>query len=67
MNLKGVGVALVTPFKKDLSIDYTSLENLINYVIEGNVDFLVIMGTTGENTVLSNDEKNSLNWLNFKT
>ena len=60
MQISGTGVALVTPFKKDLSIDYASLENLINYVIEGNVDFLVIMGTTGENTVLSNDEKNSL-------
>ena len=56
-NIEGTGVALVTPFKKDLSIDYKSLENLINYVIDGGVNYLVIMGTTGESTALSNSEK----------
>ena len=58
--LKGTGVALVTPFNEDLSIDYIGLEKLINYQIEGNIDYLVIMGTTGENVVLSNNEKQDI-------
>jgi 4-hydroxy-tetrahydrodipicolinate synthase len=45
---KGVGVALVTPFNTDGSIDYPSLEKLINHVTDNGVDFLVSLGTTGE-------------------
>ena len=62
-NIKGTGVALVTPFKKDLSVDYEGLEKLINHVIVGGVNYLVIMGTTGESAVLSDDEKDKV--LNF--
>ena len=55
--LKGTGVAMVTPFNKDKSIDYKGLENLIEYLIDGGVEFLVSMGTTGESAVLSSQEK----------
>ncbi len=52
----GTGVALVTPFKEDKSIDYPTLEKLIEYVIEGGVDFIVSLGTTGEAITLSSQE-----------
>jgi len=55
--IKGTGVALITPFNEDFSIDYDSLEELINYQINGGIDFLVVMGTTGESVTLSNQEK----------
>ena len=55
--LKGTGVALVTPFKKDKSIDFTALENLIDIQIVGGLDYLVTLGTTGESVVLSDEEK----------
>ncbi len=61
MNIKfGTGVAIITPFKKDLSIDYDALSLLIDHVIDGGVEFIVSMGTTGESAVLSSDEKISL-------
>ena len=56
----GTGVALITPFNEDKTIDYTSLEKLINKVIEGGIDFLVILGTTGEATSINESEKNEL-------
>ena len=46
--LKGTGVALVTPFNTDGTIDYPALEKLVDNVIKGGVDFLVALGTTGE-------------------
>jgi 4-hydroxy-tetrahydrodipicolinate synthase len=55
--LKGTGVALVTPFNADKSIDFAALENLIDIQISGGVDYLVTLGTTGESVVLSDDEK----------
>ncbi|MGC8865391.1 MAG: 4-hydroxy-tetrahydrodipicolinate synthase [Bacteroidales bacterium] len=56
--LKGTGVALVTPFKEDSSIDYASLEKIIHHVSNHGVDYLVVMGTTGETpTLLSNEKK----------
>ena len=58
--IKGTGVALITPFNEDLSVDYVGLENLLNHVIDGGVDFLVLMGTTGESSVLSKSEKNEV-------
>ena len=58
--IKGTGVALITPFNQDLSIDYDGLENLINYQIDGGIDYLVLMGTTGESAVLSKQEKQSV-------
>lgn len=54
---KGTGVALVTPFKNDLQVDYTALENIVNHVINNGVDFLVALGTTSEAAVLTADEK----------
>ncbi len=58
----GTGVAMTTPFKKDKSIDFDALERLIKHV-ENHVDYLVVMGTTGEAAVLSNDEKTEV--VNF--
>ena len=54
---KGTGVALITPFKKDNSIDFDALEKIVNYNIDGGVEYLVVLGTTGEATVLSDLEK----------
>jgi 4-hydroxy-tetrahydrodipicolinate synthase len=53
----GIGVALVTPFQKDGAIDYPALERVIEHVIEGGVDYLVSLGTTGETPTLSDEEK----------
>jgi 4-hydroxy-tetrahydrodipicolinate synthase len=55
--LRGTGVALVTPFKKDHSVDYDALEKLVNFVIKGGVQYVVSLGTTGETPVLSKEEK----------
>lgn len=54
---KGAGTALVTPFKKDYSIDFDALKKLIDFQINGDIDFLVVQGTTGESPTLSWDEK----------
>jgi 4-hydroxy-tetrahydrodipicolinate synthase len=59
-NLIGTGVALVTPFDKNGNVDYTALENLVNFQIENGIDYLVILGTTGEPATLSNEEKNKI-------
>ncbi|MFM6969846.1 MAG: 4-hydroxy-tetrahydrodipicolinate synthase [Sediminibacterium sp.] len=55
--LKGTGVALVTPFKKDQSIDFAALENLIDIQINGGIDYIVTLGTTGESVTLTEKEK----------
>jgi 4-hydroxy-tetrahydrodipicolinate synthase len=55
--LRGTGVALVTPFKEDKSIDFDALKALINFVIEGGVQYVVTLGTTGETPTLSREEK----------
>jgi 4-hydroxy-tetrahydrodipicolinate synthase len=57
---KGTGVALVTPFLEDQQVDYPSLERLINHVISGGVDYLVVLGTTGESATLTASEKAQL-------
>ncbi len=54
---KGVGVALVTPFNSDKSIDFEGLKKLVQLQISGGTDYLVVQGTTGESPVLSQDEK----------
>lgn len=56
----GTGVALVTPFRKDGSVDFKSLEKLVNHVITGGVDYIVALGTTAETPVLSKDEKQAI-------
>lgn len=53
----GTGVALVTPFKKDFSVDTEALKRIVNYVIEGGVEYLVVLGTTAESATLSQEEK----------
>ena len=58
--IKGTGIALITPFNEDFSIDFQSLEKLINYTIDGGVDFFVIIGTTGESVVLSKLERREI-------
>ena len=55
--LVGTGVALVTPFLPNGNVDFDGLTNLINYCIEGNVEYLVVLGTTGESVTLSKPEK----------
>ena len=60
VNLSGTGVALVTPFHKYGTIDFSALNRLLQHVIEGGVDYLVVMGTTGESVTLSKDEKTAL-------
>lgn len=54
---KGTGVALVTPFNADGSIDFQGLEQLVNYQIDNGTDFLVVQGTTGESPTLDMGEK----------
>lgn len=54
---KGTGVAIVTPFKPDFTLDIDALKRLVNYLIDGNVTYLVVLGTTGEGVTLTSDEK----------
>ncbi|WP_120489025.1 4-hydroxy-tetrahydrodipicolinate synthase [Bergeyella cardium] len=56
-SLKGLGVALVTPFNEDLSVDFSSLTRLVEYNIANGCDFLVVLGTTAEAATLSKEEK----------
>jgi 4-hydroxy-tetrahydrodipicolinate synthase len=58
--IKGTGVAIVTPFKNDSSIDFAALGRVINHVISGGVNYIVAMGTTGESVTLTKDEKKAL-------
>ena len=55
--LKGLGVAMVTPFTNEKEVDYNALEKLTNHMIDGGVDYLVVMGTTGEAVTLSKTEQ----------
>ncbi|MEY2828294.1 MAG: hypothetical protein RIQ33_152 [Bacteroidota bacterium] len=57
---KGTGVALITPFKSDKTIDFAALEQLINHCIQNGVNYFVVLGTTGETPVLSKEEKNEV-------
>jgi 4-hydroxy-tetrahydrodipicolinate synthase len=54
---KGLGVAMVTPFNEGGSIDYRALRNLTNHLVEKGADYLVVMGTTGENPTVNYDER----------
>jgi 4-hydroxy-tetrahydrodipicolinate synthase len=56
-HLRGTGVALVTPFQKNGSVDFIALESLITHVMKGGVDFLVALGTTAETSTLTFQEK----------
>jgi 4-hydroxy-tetrahydrodipicolinate synthase len=56
-SITGTGVALITPFKKDLSVDTEALERIVNYQVEGGIDYLVVLGTTAEAATLDKAEK----------
>ena len=58
--IKGHGVALITPFNNNGEVDFDAIPNLINHLITGGVDYLVVMGTTAESATLSNQEKSDL-------
>lgn len=57
---KGVGTALITPFKQDQSVDLDSLKNIIHQQLEGGIDALVVIGTTGESPVIDYDERRKI-------
>ncbi|MDP4222519.1 MAG: 4-hydroxy-tetrahydrodipicolinate synthase [Bacteroidota bacterium] len=57
---KGTGVAIVTPFKNDSSVDFASLGRVVNHVITGGVNYIVVLGTTGESVTLTKDEKHAV-------
>lgn len=61
--LKGTGVALITPFKNNYEIDFDALERVIDFVINGGVEYLVTLGTTGEIPTLTTSEKIAI--INF--
>jgi len=56
----GTGVALVTPFKADLSVDFDALSNIVNYNIDNGTNYLVISGTTGESVTITKEEKKKI-------
>jgi 4-hydroxy-tetrahydrodipicolinate synthase len=56
-SLIGTGVALVTPFKKDYTVDIEALKRIVNFQIDNGIDYLVVLGTTAESATLSSDEK----------
>ena len=61
--LSGTGVAIVTPFAKDLSVDFAALAKLLDHIIDNGINYVVTLGTTGETPVLSVDEKKEI--INF--
>lgn len=56
----GLGIALITPFKEDESVDYDALGRLLDYQLQNGIDYLVVLGTTAETPTLSEDEKKSI-------
>ncbi|MEY8848714.1 4-hydroxy-tetrahydrodipicolinate synthase [Psychroserpens sp. XS_ASV72] len=57
---KGTGVAIITPFNDDLTIDHKALANLVNYNIDKGTDYIVISGTTGESVTITSEEKKAI-------
>lgn len=60
INLRGMGVALITPFKEDDSVDYEALGKLVDYQLQNGTDYLVVLGTTAETPTLSEEEKKKI-------
>ncbi|MCL1617421.1 4-hydroxy-tetrahydrodipicolinate synthase [Bacteroides sp. ET71] len=58
--LRGMGVALITPFKSDESVDYEALMRLVDYQVQNNTDFLCVLGTTAETPTLTKDERQKI-------
>ena len=61
--LRGLGVAMITPFKEDESVDYDALRRLVDYLLENSTDFLCILATTAETPTLTEDEKHHIKEL----
>ncbi len=61
--LRGMGVALITPFKEDESVDYDALMRLVDYLLQNNADFLCVLGTTAETPTLTDEEKKKIKRL----
>lgn len=57
IDLKGLGVALITPFRKDKNIDFKALANMVDYIVDNGADYIVVLGTTAETPTLSEEEK----------
>ena len=57
INLKGMGVALITPFKSDGNVDYTALARVVDYQLQNGTDYLVLLGTTAETSTLTAEEQ----------
>ena len=55
--LKGTGVAIITPFTKSGKVDFAGLTNVVNHIIKGKCEYIVVLGTTGETATLSTEEK----------
>ena len=66
MNLKGLGVAMVTPFHSNGNIDFDSVSSVVENIISGHADYIVVMGTTAEVVCLSDEEKKEVNQAVFK-
>ena len=60
MDLKGIGVAMVTPFKDNGEIDFGAIRGIVENIITGRADYLVVLGTTAEVTSLTDSEKKAL-------
>ncbi len=60
INLRGMGVALITPFKEDESVDYDALSRLVDYQLKNGTDYLVVLGTTAETPTLTEEEKKEI-------
>ena len=57
---RGTGIAIITPFNDDLSVDYAALSNLVNFNINNGTDYIVISGTTGESVTITKEEKKEI-------
>ena len=57
MNLRGMGVALITPFRSDKSVDFPALAKLVEYIIQNKADYIVVLGTTAETATLTEEER----------
>ena len=60
INLKGMGVALITPFKSNGDVDYTALSRIVDYQLQNDTDYLVVLGTTAETSTLTEEEQKEI-------
>lgn len=60
ISLRGLGVALVTPFKPDMEIDFEALGRMVEHIVAGGADYIVVLGTTGETPTLSTEERKQI-------